>query len=513
MFRISTIAATLLGLFHFIYSQLPAAVYITYAIINGYHISFHQIHLLENRVTALTLAFLYFFGAFTFHRCKPTKRPYQVSEEAPLSVEKIRNLYGFQLLILAWGGYCLGEYLLTDWLAFRELAVALLIASIVSLIFDVQYHKRAFGDFVKKIEVNVAKLSSIVGSTPIQDTTQLHQDTQLSMPSSVTLLNMVSQLNGNVSDLRQLVGGTPTGSLPLSAMVTDLKGTASNLSQQVESLTRQVETSNRILGYLHYRQAVQNAYAGANNRIISISDYWAVDEEWWAGGDWKATHFYQTLLRSNAVTNRSIFAGRVPWPDYHAGQENIPESARFTVLDFEKFIGVAWRLVLAHYIRDEKRLRAKDTVRVVVGSVPVPATVVDNDVFVFLQNPENRTDVRASRGTIVAEDDPTTADAYDELICSYLPHVRSAREYIQAILHHAVLCNSDLNLNSPIAEANLALCLDSMGLEEWATPQQGQGPPIDYETRKQRARAVIFAFWETLTFRPTHFRDLRRDLL
>jgi hypothetical protein len=327
------------------------------------------------------------------------------------------------------------------------------------------------------------------------------------------------------------------------------EGTFAKPVRQIKLLTErldlQVQEANRISGYLNYRNAIQEAYGKATKRIVSISDYWIVDRVWWDQGAWTECPLYvnlelcfKNMTSSDKEEMRVVFAGDVPWPR---------ENGSFDEPDFERFLGVIWRLVIAYKLRDQFHLRNKDTIRVVVATVPVPATIVDNEVYIFLQrfpNPEQAREqggastpstlkkgppdpLEGATGTKIAGGtDEKTAEAYDAMICSYLRHVRSAREYVEAALYYSALRSVPLTcelvrsvgqpLNQPaqfhVSHANVKACLVGLGMTEWRTWKEAKDCIVG-DKCVDHALAIVTEFCQMSGIHMETFEDLRRDLL
>jgi len=379
-----------------------------------------------------------------------------------------------------------------------EVGIALIIAATLSVMYEVQHREGAFGKPVRDIRELTANLGKQVEG--------------------------IGKLTENLDEQVSHAIGEPIR----------------RIEKLTQKLDLQIEETNRISGYLNYRRAIQNAYGLAQQRILSASDFWIVDNEWWKYGEWDACPLYcnlkvclQRSLQPGGQTGFTItFAGDVPWPD---------NTGAFSEPDFERFIGCVWRLVIAHKLRQEFALTRKDTIRVVVATVPVPATIVDNEVFIFLQRLERTADSNApidekcktrtpdplegATGTkIVGSEDKNSADAYEVMMLSYLRHVRSAREYVEAVLYFASLMSripSDLvttetddvgETKRVVNEATVRKCLEGLGLmdwQEWKTEKDH----ISREKCIEHAISAVSTFLEMHAVQLDTFQSVRGDLL
>jgi hypothetical protein len=277
-----------------------------------------------------------------------------------------------------------------------------------------------------------------------------------------------------------------------------------------------------------------------------------------------------------------LFAGRMPKPRWGPAAARIsPQDLRVFISegglklrpsDFNRFLGVAWRLVIAHKLRAHWRrecvarflaagksmpvaLRERiqravsDTartmadaayddlvrravaqiylpVRVVVAAIPVGTTIVDDDVFVQFASSTADLDIRDTRGTLL-ELPPSikeeTADAYVDLISRYLPQAHSAREYIQSMLFLTNLMaegNLDryhIDAHRDARQSYLEWSLFELGLHEWSVDeakrfeQIRKSTDLDREVMLQRgALEVMREFLAMPTVYDVHSLDTTR---
>lgn len=346
---------------------------------------------------------------------------------------------------------------------FREIGLGFFIAAVVSVMFEVQHRVRSF---VKPVE----------------------------------------EINALISNLNKLIGGE------------NEKDNASTLSSLVSTLSVEVKDANKISGYLNYRSQIQVAYSVANRRIISITNAWLIDKQYWDQGEWNDCPLsinlsvaFEKLKPSKVGCSqlRIVYAGNVVWPQTVRPDEQAVLNGQFDPIDFERFLGVVWRLVIAHKLRQKYELSHKDTIRVLVASVPIEATVVDDDVFILLPDPSKQNEIELARGTKVAQGNNQLADVYEQMIRGYLRHSRSAREYVEAVLYLGAMYG-DTNLFTSFKQKNTTLeCLRTLGLDAWVESRKKNHSTLNYEAH---AIKIIEAFLDMNVENFVSYSDMRRDL-
>jgi len=307
-----------------------------------------------------------------------------------------------------------------------------------------------------------------------------------------------------------------------------------HLTSNVETAARQVEELSNIFGYSELRKKILEAYRNADQRIISVSDYWPIDdawwekrlqdpsEGWWRGSDtWENCELYSSLAGSTP-SEGITFVGTMPWPDYNKSTSFVLEP-----FDFERLLGLVWRLNVAHCLRNrEQELeRRTEKIRVVIANIPVKATIANNMVFVILPRDERSINSRGTQLTGLQTGEEYTvevrdreqgiADAYADLVLTYVRQARSSREYINSILCLAEMVNDSIDKNQRVS-TNLEKCLDTLGMKEWLSSMHGHEP----HERKKTAIGIFEAFLEFYPARTLNisqnsltFFDLRRELL
>jgi hypothetical protein len=237
-----------------------------------------------------------------------------------------------------------------------------------------------------------------------------------------------------------------------------------------------------------------------------------------------------------------LFAGDVPWPDIHIIPYREPRDKAvpaipipinhyydqydlsFQPYDFRRFLGVIWRLTVAHKIRAKFRQRIAGKVdsalatlkvstenrkpfdmkgweldvsvpvKTLVAPIPMMSTIVDDRVWVLFPG-EEKGDVYQSRGYYLTQTEDSDhkveryysdlADTYEELFQRYIRHAHSAREYIESILILASQFIDGLDSSSPLILRNIIIndrvdiltmydsfyykILDLLGLRKWSS--------------------------------------------
>ncbi len=386
--------------------------------------------------------------------------------------------HGWQWIFLVAGGAAVFLCSFRDWTTIIEnwpllrgiekIGEALFIAAFVSLIFDLGYHKSVFGDHVEHIEEKISTSS------------------------------------------REL----------------------DTLKLGLENATEAVEQLTNLLGYGEFRKSTLRKFGDCGTRIVSASNYWPIDPNWWFEPDkWTQTDLYiqlwKSLEKSPLLTLpgqiqddeflQITFAGNAPWPIAKLGDR---PTLNFSHYEFRRFLGVMWRAVIAHRLRRDIREKVRGAMEalypeenyeqlcehfsllppvgsaekekwhdriwvplyVAVAPMPVAATIVDNDVWVLFPGSE-RSDFFQARGyhlTRKIDEDASEneahrqlADTYIELLNRYLRHSRSAREYVESVFVLTMHFDNVVDENNylergPFENDNLNKCLLRLGLKEWA---------------------------------------------
>ena len=266
------------------------------------------------------------------------------------------------------------------------------------------------------------------------------------------------------------------------ALVKDTKvllGDTAKLTEDTAKLITQTETLLNLWGFTEYRAKLQEAYKTETDRILSVADYWSIDDEWWllSNLEWEKCPLYMNLM-SGRSPSQTVFVGRMPWPK--CSEDDKDDTIQLTPPEFQRIIGLTWRLVIASKVRKARNEQGQGKVRVLVGSVPVAATVVGNDVFTLLVSEADET---ASRGTKITGHDTLQkepADAYERMIRRYLRHARSGREYVISLLRLSAIASPSRWDTSPGTDGepdrvlkSLGDCLKTLGMEEWANQTGG----------------------------------------
>ena len=280
------------------------------------------------------------------------------------------------------------------WQILHELGLAFIVAGIVSLIFDIAYHEESFSSPVHSIMERI----------------RLANDELKIVDTSIGTVNQsIKGLNESVEKFDTL---------------------QKNVETVLEKHSALFEENSRIVGFVDYRLKVQDAFSLARHRIVSVADYWAIDEKWWKDikiesdlkdqrnfdRAWEACNLYKALVNavdgSYRIDNLGnprfdlqeiIFTGSVP--EFSNLPSGSSRSTTDTVVklihnnngkDFQRFLGVAWRWVVGHkirkYIRDCERYKGLENsikVEIVVSHCPVSITVVDDRVFTLIVRKEN----------------------------------------------------------------------------------------------------------------------------
>jgi hypothetical protein len=459
---------------------------------------------------------------------EPLQRP--ISTEVPVDDPfwQFLSSHSFQLLWLFCGAM---PYFFFHWGDLYELleqaknlevlvklSEATMIAAFVSLVFDVAYHESAFGGEVEKLR-------------------ESFQTNQLSLDESTKTVN---------------------------------------------TLDNAVKELARFLAYDSFRKEVLKEYGGAQFRIISIADNWSIDKNWWdAPKDWENTDLYRELIKAygqvdacKVNTLEVIFAGDVPKPIYtktprgEKAAEKRQEVYTFNEKDFLLFLGVMWRVVIAHKVRHA--IRKKHNIpgtyiplKVLFDRVPLSMTIVDNSVWLVLPD-QDKTDSDSFRAFHYTKnendnaDNPENAawtveiaDTFVLMARRFLREARSAREYLQATLLTAALCNQEPNLETSIFKIDrpeteevilsnhkpesdnttrqaerlfdpLWQSMLTLGYKKWETDFAAKSPHKDKEKLEEAVYHLMNAFRDSLetsvSFREKSgeksitFRDLMKDL-
>ena len=308
------------------------------------------------------------------------------------------------------------------------------------------------------------------------------------------------------------------------------------ITSNVGSLVFQIEELSSIIGYSQLRKQILNSYEAATHRIISVSDYWPIDTSWWdariqneppdwwkSPEAWTTCELYLSLNRQPFPREGITFVGTMPWPAY-----DNRDSLELTPFDFDRLLGLVWRLNVVHCLRQSKftgHERRNEKIRIVIADIPVKATIVDNTVFVILPREENLeswrgTQLTGMRSAIRPLDDTQNrerevADAYADLVLNYICHARSAREYINSILCLAELHNLHIDKNQKVRPF-LQECLTTLGLSKWLDSK----PESERKAKTETALGIFFAFLEyypaatlDMDVDQLAFLDLRMELL
>ena len=303
----------------------------------------------------------------------------------------------------------------------------------------------------------------------------------------------------------------------VTILVKDIKSASAKLQTEVVD---KFESLLSVLGYEKFRQESLNAYGKATRRIISISDYWTIDPEWWENGDWDAStltavlqkslslqykannealglntdeyneaHFKSEDYLSRGIPIEIIFAGNVP---------SLNADGQFGELDFRRFLGIAWRIVIAHNVRADWKKRmgisASDPapiyvpIRINLTAIPVSISIVDDDVFILHKGNFENVDVYETYGSRIrfpkGEEGKRNADAYVSLYRRYATQTFSAREYVEATLFTSYLMNTELDVDHTLSEENLKKSLKTLGLDNWTQKEWKVLEYLNPETTK-----------------------------
>jgi hypothetical protein len=289
-----------------------------------------------------------------------------------------------------------------------------------------------------------------------------------------------------------------------------------------------------VLGHTAYQERVYAAYSRAKTRIISVISYWPIDDDYWRFTDekkvgvdltedqWKTCRLYAKLSHcideaikdDRSSLKEILFTGSLRGPTWTSGKNVIFSPDPFIKLNevnFDRFIGLVWRLNVAHKLRlklreavtayPDKKERLNEiagNIRVVVAAVPISVSVVDNEVFILLRSPTMKE--RKIYGTVLTgHTNPTSlteeeskvadeelADTYADFIHRHTRrYVRSGREYVEAIIRSAVIASNNLEDSAHIIVPTAKLetgevtecmvisdkvrgCLMELGVKEWA---------------------------------------------
>lgn len=274
------------------------------------------------------------------------------------------------------------------------------------------------------------------------------------------------------------------------------------------------------LGYTKYRDIVNRAYGQARRRVLASTNHWPTDPAFWTPdlgaahdldalgtGFWEAQHVFANLrnaihgTRGGTDPLRMVFAGRLSVTPAEDSPALAPQ-------DFTLFVGVLWRLALAHRLREEMRggdandaYLEKSCVRVMVADLPINCHVIDDKAFLLLHLPGDEGarsyGLELPTGSGAASHDqpgrarPCVADTYAEIIDRHTrTHVRSAREYAASLLVLAATATAknpfeDVELmrdGVPRAET-VKMLLDALGMQAWIERQCGpdRDIPTDVE--------------------------------
>lgn len=284
------------------------------------------------------------------------------------------------------------------------------------------------------------------------------------------------------------------------------------LSKATTDIERRVASLTQTLGYEEYREMINLAYGQVTFRVLACTNHWPIDPTFWSKElskeaslrdpeFWEGQKVYCNLrqaVRATRVEQRPlkmVFVGRF-------SLSMLANAPALSIQEFTLFVGILWRLAIAHRLRAEMRhaaatstYRKESSVRVMVADVPINCHVVDKNAFLLLHLPSNErlqsyglkltTPDDSSTPEQLGPSGPSVAEAYAEIIERYTrTHVHSAREYVASLLVMAATANAGepfgdlvlMNHTTPHPTPDRAVVsslLDTLGMQAWLDRQSG----------------------------------------
>lgn len=303
------------------------------------------------------------------------------------------------------------------------------------------------------------------------------------------------------------------------------------IGKPLKSLNEQIDDLNNIVGYKEHRDKILEGFTKANNRIISVSDNWVIDSEWWKDHTKLSTsNLYRALTSIECRARSIVFAGKMPWPEFDVMNNKLTP---LEPSDFHKVLGIAWRYIIASEVRRHRRASNNHEldIRIVYAEIPISATVIDNSIYFLVTNAPNVWKMRGTQLTgrynasAPQSQEIATADAFQDLLERYVSHSRSAREYLESLFYLISLAHDDLNESSTVGKENIERCLDLLGLEKWTEGGSEYCAPSksdEYQLLtpgklRECAIYIVTKFFERLPLQSgekiVHFESLRKDLI
>lgn len=418
-----------------------------------------------------------------------------------------------------------------------KLNEAILIAMVVSLIFDLGYHAEVFGDPVEQIEERVHQADNHV-RTLGQHVNQLTVGIDNSDKHLERLGVHINQLTNGIDNSRQQVQR-------LGSHIDQLTTGIDNSGQHVNELGKYVEQLKDLMGasYDLFESTTISKFERAGKRILSASNFWRIPKAWWlAHTEWETLEIAKNLtaalkagygkLSARGYLSLEIkFMGNAPTPRILA-KGSVGEI--FDEVDFEKFLGVMWYCVVAHEVRVAVRKWAKTEGQEVLGNRPVrhevplvvlvaptpfSAMVIDDVVWnvVSLDSTTQSKTALAIELTknMKGPEAIKLADIYSELLNRYARYTRSAREYVESVLMLTLQLHMQIKYESKIKalfelegeQIPFDEMLDRLGGKTWLKQfeEPGQAPK-----HREAIKHLFYKFFESLES-AAQFRLLARQ--